>query len=376
LDALWWRRPKPTVELAYALCVLPAIARWIPALLINALLAALVAAAAPSSPRLSDRAEYEYTGSHGLAANCPNSIYCYRVLVPMLLDRIPADPELRWRAHQWLAHTATGTIVSIAVTPIGSPLLAAVMLQLSYPFAFTAYDPYTADPMVFVIAALTLYLWIADRAVVFTLIAVVGIFVKETVALFASAAAIASLLAARSVRWRWWVPAITAWVVLLSFHWYMDTYYGWGISKNPAANFSGGSWLALWWRNNPSLPRKALMLFSPFGFAWLFAPLGFRLATPAVRQLAIGALLPMAMLIYVQTPERALGNAFFVVVPLATAFLSIVSPPAAWAAAITNGLVTAKIGLSTPWLPSSSILLIPAALSAIWAIASMRRQPA
>ena len=352
----------------------PPVARWIPALLINAALAALVTAAAPPQPRLSDRDEYEYTGRHGLAANCPNSIYCYRVLVPMLLERIPADPERRWRAHQWLAHTATGTVVSIAAAPIGSPLIAAVVLQLSYPFTFTAYDPFTADPLVFLIAALTLSWWLADRWLALTVLAAVGVFVKETTALLASAPAVAVMLSDRAPRWRWWIPAAAAWIALLTFHLYMDTYYGWGISKNPAANFSGGSWLALWWRNNPSLARKALMVFSPFGFAWVFGVLGYRFATPPLRQLAIGAILPIAVLIYVQTPERALGNAFFVIVPLAAAFLSRVSPAAAWTAAVTNGLVTAKIGLSTSLLPSSSILLVPAALSAAWAIASARRQ--
>jgi hypothetical protein len=58
---------------------------------------------------------------------------------------------------------------------------------------------------------------------------------------------------------------------------------------------------------------------------------------------------------------------------LAAAFLSRVSPAAAWAAAITNGLLTAKIGLSAAWLPSSSILMVPAAAAAAWAIASSRR---
>jgi len=352
------------------------VAKWSATLLINAALAALVAAAAPSSPRLSDRAEYEYSGRHGFEANCPNSIYCYRVLVPMLLERVPVDPQLRWRAHQWLMHTGTGTIVSIAAAPIASPFIAATVLQLSYPFAFTAYDPFTADPMVFAIAALTLYLWVSDRSLAFAAIAALGVFVKETVALLASATAIAALLSGRPWRWRWWMPAAAAWLLLLAFHWYMDTYYGWGIAKNPAADFAGGSWLALWWRNNPSLTRKALMLFAPFGFGWVFAALGYRYATAPFRQLALGAALPIAALVYVQTPERALGNAFFVVVPLAAAFLSRARPAAAWCAAITNGLVTAKIGLSTTWLPSSSILILPAALAAAWAIASARRQSA
>ena len=75
------------------------------------------------------------------------------------------------------------------------------------------------------------------------------------------------------------------------------------------------------------------------------------------QQLAAGAALPMLALVYVQTPERALGNAFFVVIPLAAAFLARVPPAAAWAAAITNGLVTARIGLSSELLPSSAVSL-------------------
>ena len=342
-------------------------------LFVNGALSLLVLMAAPPEPRLSDRAEYEYSGRHGLAANCPNSIYCYRILVPMLLERMPGRPEQRWRALQWLAHTATGTIVSIAIAPVGSPLLAAVMLQSSYGFAFTAYDPYTADPVVFSIAALVFYFWMVDRPLAAAALTAIGVFAKETVALVALAPAIAVMLSDRQTRWRWAAGAVIACVVLLSFHWYMDTYEGWGISRNPAASFSTGSWLALWWRNNPSLIRKALMVFSPFGWAWVFALLGFRGATPAIRQLALGAVLPICVLVYVQTPERALANAFFVIVPLATVFLSRISPAAAWAAAVTNSLVTARIGLSTEWLPSIALLLIPASLCAVWAVRSSRR---
>ena len=84
----------------------------------------------------------------------------------MLLERVPIDPELRWRGLQLLAHTATGTIVAMASVPAGSPFIASVLLQSSYAFTFTAYDPYTPDPVIFLIAALVLHLWIADRSFV------------------------------------------------------------------------------------------------------------------------------------------------------------------------------------------------------------------
>ena len=107
-------------------------------------------------------------------------------------------------------------------------------------------------------------------------------------------------------------------LTLLGFHWVMDTYFGWGIAKNAAAKFSEGSWLALWWANNPSLLSKMFYVFMPFGIGWVYAAAGFRTAPLALRQLALGAFAPLLALNYVQNPERALANAFFVIVPLAT----------------------------------------------------------
>ena len=352
------------------------VSTWLIVLLFNAVLSAAIAGMAPSQPVLSDRNDYEYNFQRWLWAYCPNTIFCYRILVPVLLEFTPIENETRWRSYQWLAHTATGTVVAMAVTPIASPLVTSVLTQSSYALTYAVYDPFSADPFVFLVAALTLYLWLLDRIFAMTLMASVAVFAKETVALVASVPAIAVMLSERTRRWRWWVPAILAWSVLLSFHWYMDTYGGWTVSQNPSAKLSNGAWLALWWRGNPSLVSKAVLLFAPFGFGWVFAVFGYRYATPALRQLALGTVLPIAALAYVQTPERALGNAFFVVVPLASVFLSRLPPGPAWAAAISNGLVTAKLGLSTAWLPSSSLLMIPASLAAAWAIVSSRRQSA
>jgi hypothetical protein len=343
-------------------------------LAVNAGLALLVQLAAPAQPHLTDRNDYDYNSTQPLTAYCPNTIYCYRILVPMVLNRIPADPELRWRSLQWLAHTATGTVVASVVAPFGSPFVASILAQTSFGFAYTAYDPYTPDPVVFLVAALLLYCWSIDRVFAATLMVTVLVLAKETVALLATIPAIAVLFANdRTQRWRWFVPAALAWTALLSFHWYMDTYGGWGFGRLSSADWRTGSWFGIWWRSN-SLPYKALMIFAPFGFGWAFAALGFRHAPPFLRQLAIAAAAPIAALAFVQTPERALGNAFFVVVPLAAIFLARIPAAPAWAAAITNGLVTARLGLSSPVLPSASILLVPAALSAIWAVSAYRRE--
>jgi hypothetical protein len=105
----------------------------------------------------------------------------------------------------------------------------------------------------------------------------------------------------------------------------------------------------------------------------LLAAAGYRFAPDRLRTLVFGAALPMLALNYVQNPERALGNAFFVIVPLTAIMLARVPPAVAIAAAITNGLLTAKAGLSTDLLPSTTMLVIPAALCAGWALWSIRR---
>ena len=204
------------------------------------------------------------------------------------------------------------------------------------------------------------WLWLA------IVVSVAGVFAKETVLLLSGCVALAALWHRRSQRgWPLWVgQAALCAVTLFAFHWVMDSYFGWGIARNQASKFWEGSWLAVWYDNMDSYRRIAFLLFIPFGLIWLFIAPGYRLAPPRLRALAAGAFLPMLALNYVQNPERALGNAFFVVVPLATLFLSRLPIGVAWAVVLSNGLVTAKAGLSTEWLPSTSVLVIPAAVSA------------
>lgn len=343
--------------------------RWLLAFGINLALAAGIQLIAPAQPRLSDRQEYEYVGEHGLAANCPMSVYCYRVLVPSILAQVPLPPEVRWRGYQLTANTLAGTI--IATTASGLPggwattATAGILTQTSFGFAFTAYDPYTADPLVFVILAAIAFWWFANRPGASLAAGVAGVFAKETVVLMSAATALAAIRRRDRPRWQAWVAqAIVVGVVLLAFHWVMDTYFGWSMTRNPAAQFSKGSWLALWWSNNPGLLRKGFFLFAPFGFAWLYAAAGFRTAPARLRELTLGTVLPFLALNYVQNPERALSNTFFVVVPLATLALSRVPVGVGLAAACANGLLTAKVGTSTTLLPPAALLLGPAAVSA------------
>ena len=349
---------------------------WLVLLLANFALAGVLRFGVPEQPINSDLPAYNYVGQHGLEPHCPYSLYCHRVLVPVVLAQFPGDPETRWRTSELILISLAGFVTALATATLTSawhaPLLATLVAHLSFGFSFTGYDPYSPDPMVFLVAALLLLAWLREQPWAALGLSVIGVFGKETVALLAASTALAAIVD-RDARWRFWiVQAILAGAILLGFHWIMDTFAGWSISVNRASEFTKGSWLAIWLENMDGPARIAFLLFTVFGFAWLYTVLGFRTAPARMRSLALGALVPMLALNYVQNPERALANSFFVVVPLTALFLSRASVGAGFAAAITNGLLTAKVGLSTVWLPTTRILVIPALVAAVWAVWTSR----
>ena len=294
----------------------------------------------------------------------------------MVVHRLPFAPDTNWRIVQVVGNAAAGTVIAAVAATLSAglivPVLTSVMAQSSYGFTFTSYDPYTADPLVFLFAALLIWCWVTDRPWLAVALSTIGIFAKETVAVFAAGIAIAAVLERRDGWRRWLMPAAASVITLAVFHLVAEYWLNWDISTNPAAQLQHGSWIGLWWRNNPFIERKVYMIFATFGFAWLFAAMGWRMAPSSWRTVAIGTIAPMAALMIVQTPERAIGNAFYVVIPLAALFASR-SPALAGIAIGLNALVTAKAGSSSAWLPSGRWTLIPAAIAAALLILNSRR---
>lgn len=297
--------------------------------------------------------------------------------MPALVVRLPFGLDTNWRVVQITANAAAGTVLALAATSLSAttalPIFTSVIAQTSYGFAFTAYDPYSPDPVVFLIAALLSWCWIHDRWRWAIALAVAGVFIKETVALLCGALAIAALI--KPVRRSWVVPAAASGVTLAAFHLATRTFLDWDISRNPAAQLEQGSWLALWWRTNPFLERKIYMIFAVFGFTWLFAALAWPMAPRRWRVLAPALIVPIAILVVIQTPERALGNAFFVVAPLAALYASR-EPAIGSAAIVLNAAITAKAGTSSIWLPSARWTLLPAAIAAILLAVRISSKPA
>jgi len=366
---------------------------WLAILALNAVIALGLRAIVAPQPIYSDRETYEQIGQRGFAPDCKADIFCYRVLVPVLLERVPLPSEQRWRAQEALSVILAGFVLAVATGRVLAgrlaPALATILAQTSFGLTYTAYDPYTVDAVVYLIASLFALAWFADWPVLAALVGMVGVFVKQTAVLLAATPALAALIMSHAPRRAAWIrQGLLAALVFGSFALGMDRFAGWSLaSHSPSADFLGGGWLIVWLRQE-GWYLGSFYVFAPFACAWLYAVLGWRWAPPRLRALGLAAIPTMLALVYVQTTERALGTYFFAVVPLATACLVRLPTPVALAAALTNGLFTAKVGLSSPWLPSSALLLMPAAvvcayvlwidlgLAEVLAARRTRRQPA
>jgi MFS family permease len=349
---------------------------WVGVGLLNLVLALAAYMLVPEhSVATTDRAGYEWIAQHGLAPGCPHADFCYRVLVPSLVGHVPLPAGVAWGLSAVVFNAAAGLVLGLACARLGgtrAALLSTLMAQTSFGFTFAVFDPYTPDPAVFLAGALLVWAWLTDRPLLALGVAVVGVFAKETVALLSAGLAIASLAPPRLPDWRRWVgQAVVAGVVLAGFHLAMDVLAGWSIAASPAADLAGGSWLGLWLRSQQ--PGQAVFLvFIPFGFGLLFAALGLRSAPDILRRLALGLVGPLLILVYVQNVERALGNAFLVVIPASVVFLTSLPFGLALLAVITNGLLTARVGLSTAWLPTTPVLLVVAGAAAAWSVLRAR----
>jgi hypothetical protein len=349
---------------------------WLGVCLVNFALAGLVASLAPSDVgTTADRLGYQYVSQHPLAADCPHNIFCYRLGVPILVGPIPLPDVDSWRALAVVANAIDGILLGALAAAAGAgvsaALIAAILFQASFGATFSVFDPFTPDALFMCLGAMLALCWWYDRPFVALGIGLVGIFVKETVALLVSIAALAACLHPQAgSRKRWLSVALVTWLVLLAFHASMDIFAGWSEAGSGSADLLHGGWLFRWLTDPTlTLASRVLYLFIPFGFAWLYAVLGARYAPQRLRLLGLASLLLLPLLVYVQTPERALATASFIVVPLAAIYLARLPLVLALTAAVTNGLLIARVGLSTSSLPPVGYLLIVAGVVAALAIA-------
>jgi hypothetical protein len=208
------------------------------------------------------------------------------------------------------------------------------------------------------------------------IVSTVGIFAKEFAAVPLYVAAGSSAL---QRRWRECgrraalaIGVTLAWVALqLTLMRFLNYSY----NANPSAEPLAGGYLRLWLAN--VTPATAVFaLFGAFGAVYLLLPFGWRLAPPMLRQLAIAAIPPLLAFVLVATPERALWNFFFLVVPIGA--LALATLPAAWAAAfvVLFAMANLRIGAQLPDVPASRYALAATLLIAAAAAWRSRRHEA
>jgi membrane protein implicated in regulation of membrane protease activity len=92
------------------------------------------------------------------------------------------------------------------------------------------------------------------------------------------------------------------------------------------------------------------------------------LAPPKLRAFAIAAVLPGLALSYVQIPDRALWNFYYLWIPLAAIVLAALPPVWAWTFVVMFGVSNLRIGAQLPFVPP---MRIPMAITIAIAIVAI-----
>lgn len=334
----------------------------------------LVAAVAPP-PIPSDRDFIEHIGRHPIDPGC-HVLNCFRIVVPWVMVRLPGDALMRWRLYA----VATNAAAAVAAGQLGlmlgvSPRAASYTIALS---AFgsgslaTIYHPYTADPLMYLLAPIILMQLLMDRIRTAAVIGACGIFAKE----FAAAplwivmlynwlehrrAAVVRTLAAASLVTLTWI-AIQEFLILG----FQYTYAG-----NPSTRLLSGGYVRVWFAE---IGAKAALaaLFSSYGALYLLMPVGVVRCGRRLRQLAVASIPGIVAFAYVETPERALWNFYFLAIPLAAVVLIELPTAAAWIFVVGYGGANLKLGAQLPFAPPArfplvvSLMLAAAALFYAW----------
>jgi hypothetical protein len=348
-----------------------------------ALALAAIAAMSPRPDRVTDRGTYEKTAAQVIVPDCTD-IHCFRVLVPWVLGRLPGPSTAKWKLYAAGANAGASVAVFELSLLLGlsrrGAALAAVASASGFGGLYTLCDPFTADPLMYLLGPVLTIELLRDRVAAAGLIASIGVLGKEFAAaplyLFAAyralggdaVRALRSLLAANSAFTVWLALQLT---LMLAFN------YGYG--GNPSTDLSGGGYLRPWLDTIGPRGAASAML-NEYSAFYLLAPAGLFFAGRRLRGLALTAL-PIALLFaYVQQPDRALWNFHFLVVPLGALVLERTAPALAWTTVALFALVNLKVGAQLPWMPPARftlplVLLAAAASIGAAAVSSRRAQP-
>jgi len=330
------------------------------------------------APFPTDQQMMETVGQGVIVPGCAD-LNCFRVLVPAVMESLPGPALERWRAYAVLANGAAGIAAGRLALALG---LAAPAVTLTIWLSAlgagsfsTIYHPFNADPLVLLMAPVTTLLLLRGRHGAAGVLAGVGIFAKEFAAapLYVAAAAAALQREWPTVARRaaLAVGVTGVWVALQVS---LMVAFGYSYNDNPSSQPLAGGYLRLW-LNHVTPATAAFGLFGAFGAVYLALPLGWMQAPPALRALCLGAIPALLAFAYVATPERALWNFYFLVIPAGAVVLAQLPPMLSWMFVAAYALANFRIGAQISQVPASRYALAVSIAIALFAVARAWRAP-
>ena len=336
-------------------------------------------AAIAQTPAAGDRDVYQTIGRQLVLLDC-HDVHCYRLLPAPLIEYLAGPSLVKWRAYAVLTNAAAAIAVGRLCLGLGLSARAAGFATWIAAFGFgpmqSVFDPYTSDPVMYLLAPVMMADLMANRLGRPTLVGSVGVISKE----FAAAPLwIYALFSAIRRQWdtasKAALGALTATLVWFALQTALMTLYNYSYGNNPSVNLLSGAYLAVWFKAL-GWPRAIASLFMAFGPLFVLLPFGYVRADRRLRLLAVASLPALAAFLYVQQPDRALWNFHFVVIPIAMLAFESLSDELAWTFVIAFGIANLRLGESQPavvsWL-RGIMLVASLTLAYVAASATARR---
>lgn len=333
-------------------------------------------------PSPTDEHNMQRIGQQMLIAGC-DDLNCFRILVPAIVESFPGPVLERWRWYAVIGNAAGAVIAGELALAFGLTRQAALLTMWLSAVGFGSmsmvYHPYTADSLMFVLCPLITLLVVRGKLWWAGALATLGIFGKEVAAAPLFIAAIAY-----GIERRWplaiklFTIGITVTAIWVGWQLTLMELLQYGYGPNPSVDLLAGGYFK-YWLDHAGAGNAAVAVFVEYGAAWILAAYGVMLAPPRLRAFAIGAVPPALALSYVQIPDRALWNFYYLWLPLAAIVLASLPAVAGWiftgAFALANVRVAGQV-MSVPpiRIPIAITLVITcAAIVAMWRSAQRTR---
>lgn len=332
-------------------------------------------------PYPTDEYNMQRIGQHVLIAGC-DDLNCFRVLVPALVESFPGPVLERWRWYAVLGNAAGAVVAGELALAFGLTRQAALLTMwisaAGSGSMATVYHPYTADSMMFLLCPLITLLMVRGRPAWAGTLATIGILGKEVAAapLFIAAAA-----HGLERQWRRAASALAIAIgvtaIWIAWQLALMRFFSYGYGPNPSIDLFGGGYLK-YWLDHAGLRNATVAVFVEYGAIYFLAAYGLLLAPARLRAFAIGAIPPALALSYVQIPDRALWNFYYLWVPLAAIVLASLPMLAGWIFTLMFGLANIRVAGQVMAVPPIrvpiAVTLLIAAMAMVVTWRSQRRE--